>query len=245
MQLTFHPGKFESKQCLIMVGGSGDTADRFAPVVKQISRHLPNTEICTFTMTETTDPSLTHDTQVKEVEEVIEMLLTKHLFKRIDIFCTSMGAYSTSFLLNNPKYSQAINRVIFFDPADYYTDHNLANKQGNSWSGPDDYLPVGEVASDKLRGVRSNLLAHVVKLTVRNYGKNGYVYPDYDKRGEDVAWEYPRLNTKMVMSFYDKLPGTNKGQYIEINHLPHAFLRDGNIEENQKQVVSLIVDLLS
>jgi len=86
----------------------------------------------------------------------------------------------------------------------------------------------------------SDVKVDVVNFTLRNYTKKGYAMD----RGKDDPNNFERLNNKMVKSFYDKTPIKNRGKYIEINRIPHAIMRDGNVKENVKKVGDLLFKLI-
>lgn len=245
MKITIYPSDPIQENCLVLVGGSGDTTEGFQPIVTKISEKLPDYSICTFTFSTQSETESLLDLQSRELDEVFSEITTKYNFKKIDVFCTSMGAYATIRLLNNKKYQNLINQVIMFDPADYYLSAKFANSDDVTWSGPQEYSPIKPVISSELSTISSNCLVSVVHLTLRNYGVSGYLQKEFKDRGGEDPSGYPRLSTEMVKAFYAKVPTTNRGKYIEQNLVPHAILRDGNIGENLEHVVDLISKLLA
>ncbi|MBP9670257.1 hypothetical protein KBD75_02555 [Candidatus Woesebacteria bacterium] len=245
MKITIYPSGPIQENCLVLVGGSGDTTEGFQPIVTKISEKLPDYSICTFSFSTHSEAESLLDLQSRELDEVFSEITTKYNFKKIDVFCTSMGAYATIRLLNNKKYQNLINQVIMFDPADYYLSAKFANSDDVTWSGPQEYNPIKPVISSELSTISGNCIVSVVHLTLSNYGVNGYIQKEFKNRGIDDPNGYPRLSTEMVKAFYAKVPTTNSGKYIEQNLVPHAILRDGNIPENLDHVVDLISKLLA
>lgn len=240
MNISVYPPSSVEGKCLVLVGGSGDNSDGFIPLVNVLSKSLPNHSICRFSFSTPSDIASLLETQSRELTEVITQLISEHNFKIIDLFCTSQGAYSTIRFLSSNKYSNYLNTVIMYDPADYY----VMESEPHSWSGSQPYLPSREVISDELSKISGNYKIHVVHLTLRNYGENGYLQSDFSDRGVDELNGYPRLSSGMVESIYAKIPAKNKGEYIEQANVPHAILRDGNIQENLENVTSLVSEIL-
>ena len=246
MFLHFYPTTPKDK-CLVLVGGLGDTVEIFQPLVNEMSQLLPDHSICTFDLSPSTqDKRGLLEVQTEELKEVFKDLTDKYHFSQLDIWCTSMGAYATTKLMVDPQFAGRLNHVIFFDPAAYYLTSTFGTPgEEVTWSGHMDYQPREPVVSDMLTKLSSNVKVDVVHLTVRNHSSKGYIYSDYGKRGEDTPGEYPRLNTEMVKKFYSNLPDHNKGKYVEVNHLPHGFVRDGDIGDNLKKVAQVTADLLA
>lgn len=245
MKITVYPTDPIHENCLVLVGGSGDTTEGFQPLVKKISEKLSDYSICTFSFSTQSETESLLDLQSSELVEVFSEITTKHNFKKIDVFCTSMGAYATIRLLNNTEYQNFINQVIMYDPADYYLSAKFANSDDVTWSGPLEYSPSKPVISSELSTVSGNSVVSVVHLTLRNYGVNGYLQKEFKNRGMDDPSGYPRLSTEMVKALYSKIPTAIKGEYVEQPMVPHAILRDGNIEENIHNVVDIITDILT
>lgn len=241
MNISLYPPDRVAKKCLVLVGGDGDGVDVFAPLVNTISQKLSSYQICTFDFTESSSTSNVLDIQTRELESVFQGILDSQQYQFIDIWTTSRGAYSTTRLLSHPIYSASIRRVIMYDPADYYID----NSDIHSWAGYKEYLPTLPVISDEIQNMVGEAIVDMVHLSLRNYGPEGYIDEKYENRGIDHEDGYPRLNTKMVKSFYDKLPGKNKGKYLLENRVPHGFVRDGNISQNYEHVADLVHKILS
>lgn len=246
MEIHLSPSDDVREKFLLLVGGSGDTAERFVPLVEKLNEKLPHHTICTFTMSSScpTGESLL-DKQAEQLSEVMEQLVYRHKFAKFDLFCTSMGAYAAVKALINPKYSQLFERIIFFDPADYYLSSSFGSTDGEiTWSGYMEYVPKGPLVSDELKQYEGEATIHVVHLTVRNHGPNGYVEEKYEDRGKDHPTAFQRLNTKMVKQFYENTPLKNRGKYLEVSDLPHGFVRDGDIARNLEHVAREILKLI-
>lgn len=245
MQIDFYQSiTSKSDQALVFVGGSEDTKDTFKGIVKLIRSKLTRFNICTFSFRSPVENKHSLTQQSKDLEEVFDYLLDKKKIKFISIFCTSMGAYSTCYLLISKKYSKTIQEVIFFDPADYYLAEEKHHRK-DTWSGFEEYQPHRRVVSDLLKDVNTEVKANVIHLIIRNHGSEGYISEKYSQRGQNNSSFFPRLNTDMVKSFYNKLPKKNQGIYVEKPGIPHGFCRDGNVKQNQKRVADLIVKLLT
>jgi hypothetical protein len=231
----------KSKKCLLVVGGYDDTSSVFAPLIAEFEHMLPDHTICSFDFTYASKSGNIFTIQAEELANVMNQLLTNHNFNQIDIFCTSMGAYSTVKLLCNKRLTEKLKHIILYDPADYYADA----QSDDTWSGADDYPPKERVISDELRNVKGKCVIDVVHLTLRNYSPDGYLDSDYSDRGTDHPGGYPRLNSQMVKAFYAKTPAPNMGRYLEERGVPHGFIRDGNIAKNLSQIAATIANLLS
>lgn len=80
---------------------------------------------------------------------------------------------------------------------------------------------------------------------MRNYGNDDYIEKDNKKRKIDHPNGFPRLNENMVRKFFDPLPAKNKGEFLEVPNLPHAFKRDGDIDTNYEKMTELLFKLLN
>ena len=242
MEIKIYPSKRYTKDYLVLVGGSGDTCEKFDNLARNISTLLPSKHIVTTTMTETSSLSDTLRAQTDELAQIIDKLITEHDATSIDIFATSMGAYSTCHLLANPKYQNILKKVIFLDPADYYLADNEDIKY--AWTGFAKYDPTEEVVSSLLKNIQSDVVVDVVRLSIRNYGPRGYLSNNYSERGRGDLAMYPRLNVQMVKVFYSKLPENNQGKYFELPGVPHGFIRDGDIPQNISKIAEVVSSLL-
>jgi hypothetical protein len=240
MQISIYPAK-KYRKCLVLVGGSGDTVEGFTPLVTKLSERLIDYSICTFNFSTKVEAGSLLDKQAQELEVVLNELVTKHNFIKVDIFCTSQGAYATVKSLSSHKLDNHINNIILYDPADYY----LSEIDLHSWSGSSKYLPSKTIVSDELQTISGNMKVHVIHLTLRNYGLHGYLQKEFKDREFDDPSGYPRLNTKMIEAFYAKIPPANKGKYIELSGVPHAILRDGNIATNISTTIETIHSFLN
>jgi len=244
MQIFFEPANKQYSKCLVLVGGSGDTVEGFAPLVTEFSKFITDTSFCSFNFSTTCSEGSLLDLQSRELEEVFNELTTKYDFKEINIFTTSMGAYATIYLLSDNKYSDILKHVIFYDPADYYISAKFADSNDVTWSGPDSFRPNKEIVSNKLKSLQSQTKVSVVHLTLRNYSKSGYIDKDFSARGIDHEFGYPRLNKDMVRHFFNCLPSINKARFVKEPGVPHGFLRDGDIATNLAKVATTISSLL-
>ncbi len=233
------------KNSLILVGGSGDPIEKFQPFANILSSNLTEYTIVTFTLSQHSNDSDLLKIQSRELTEVIDQLMSEFSFQKLDLWCTSMGAYAAIKALQDDKYKNSFGTIIFFDPADYYLEARIsdADKAG-TWSGPQDYSPIAPTISMELQNTDSSSLIHVVHLVLRNYSEDGYIASVYQDRGIDHESEFPRLNTAMVESFYKYIPSQNKGEYIEVADVPHGFIRDGNIELNLQRIANVTQSLL-
>ena len=212
--------------------------------MKIVSEKRPDLACCAITFSILTEVENALDTQAKELEEVCRELY-KDGANELNIFATSMGAYSTCLLLSNEQLSEIIKTVILFDPADYYFHQKVENLTSDiTWAGYRDYDPKQSVVSDLLKNLSRNVTVHIIHLTMRTYTSSGYVEAKYSKRTVDHPEAYPRLSTRMIKSMYAKLPDKNKGVYQEINNVPHGFFRDGDVAQNQVIITSTVCKLL-
>lgn len=93
-----------------------------------------------------------------------------------------------------------------------------------------------------MRTITGKVVIDVVGFTLRNTVGGQYV--PANKRHIDSEGGEPRLNQKMVKAFYDKTPDVNKGEYLTINNVPHAFVRDGDVQTNIQKIVEMLSVLL-
>lgn len=247
MKINLLPEERKTEKCLVLVGGSGDTAEKFESLARALGEKLGGFVICTFTMSsEVGEGESLLNKQAEELREVMEQLATK--FEEIDLFCTSMGAYATVKVLGEEKYYPFIKKVIMFDPADYHVSDKFQFATPDSeitWSGYQEYEPKDKPIVEELKNYEGKAKIDVVHLVVRNHGQKGYIEKEYGDRGKDNPSGYPRLNTEMVKRFYENAPERNMGKYTEVNNLPHGFLRDGDIAKNLERVVDVVVSLIS
>ena len=245
MQIFIDPANIQYSKCLVLVGGSGDTAERFKPLVTNLHTKIKDSAICTFNFSDHAEAESLLDLQSRELEEVFSELTTNYDFKEINIFTTSMGAYATTYLLSNNKYSDIIKHVIFYDPADYYISAKFGDSNDVTWSGSAEFRPNKEVVSNRLKLIDSQAKISVVHLTLRNYSKSGYIDKDFSDRGIDHEGGYPRLNKQMVKHFYHCVPVKNQAGFVKESGIPHAILRDGDIQANLDKVTTTVSTLLA
>lgn len=242
MEIKIYPSKNSSTEYFVLVGGSGDTCEKFHDLAQSLCNFLLSKNIVTTTLTETSSLNETLHTQTKELSQIIDKLINEHHASSVYVFSTSMGAYSTCHLLVNQKYDHILKRIIFLDPADYYLVDNEDVEY--AWTGLAKYKPVRKVVSDLLMDIKSDVVVDVVRLSIRNYGVKGYLSNVYSERGEDEPSMYPRLNAEMVKTFFTKLPQINRGKYLELAGVPHGFIRDGNIPQNITRITEVVSALL-
>lgn len=246
IKIILLPEERKTEKCLVLVGGSGDTAEKFEPLARALGEKLEGFVICTFTMSsEVVEGESLLNKQTEELRVVMEELVTK--FEEIDLFCTSMGAYATVRVLGVGRYYPYIRKVIMFDPADYHVSDKFQFATPDSeitWSGYQEYNPQDKTVVEELKNYGGEATIDMVHLVVRNHGSSGYVEKEYRDRGNDDPGGYPRLNTEMVKRFYENTPEKNRGQYVEVNNLPHGFMRDGDIAKNLERVVDVVVRLI-
>lgn len=234
------------EKCLVLLGGVGDPAEIFEPLVKLLNHRLPDLIICTFTFSQKSETISLLQQQSKELEEVLDELIARGEFNEIDLWCTSMGAYSTLKAITNPKYNGYLKHAILFDPADYYLNDQAHSVDDEfTWSGYQHYNPESPTISQSLSNISSNIIVDVTHLIVKNHNQSGYLDNEYHLRNRNNPNGYPRLNTEMVKQFYKNLPFKNSGKYQEIDHLPHAIFRDGDINYNLTTIANQLIEALS
>lgn len=241
MKLILNPPTTKNEKCLVLIGGVGDPAEIFEPLVSRLASRLPDHSICTFTFSQKSSDMSLLNLQSKELGEVINQLINHYKFKCIDLWCTSMGSYATVKTLIDPAYCTHIYHVIFFDPADYYLDDLAMDvEQETTWSGYQDYHPTSPTISTQMAKLTAKTIVCIAHLSVRNHGRSGYIEAEYSRRNIDNPAGFTRLNTQMVEGFYDNIPEGNRGKYLEINNLPHAIFRDGDVEYNLQTITDHI-----
>ncbi len=232
----------DSSDTLIIVGGSDDDRFTFKSLAKKLLKNGESSNIITFSFKGTEENiSLPLKQQIEDLKTILKWVLKRYQ-GNITIICTSMGAYSTSHVLVESEFNKRLNSAIFIDPADYYLSKDMKSDGGGTWNGLNKYQPKEITASSLLNNLDSKTKIHVINFTLRNYTKNGYVKKDI--RHIDNKAYYQRLNNNMVKSFYNNTPKNNRGEYIEDNTIPHAFNRDGNIENNVISLTKLIQKIL-
>lgn len=235
-------GESSSSNVILFVGGSGDSKDSFTSLIEYLIPLFPQHKFITFSFQREKEHSdLFLSQQIIDLREVLNTLIEKAT-PYITLIVTSDGAYSTSHVIIDKRFSQYIKSVIFLDPADYYLDTQVPVKGEQTWTGFQTYSPSKPTTSFLMGTILSDVKIHVVNFTIRNYDKDGYAA--IEKRGEDNEKKYSRLNNDMVQSFYTRAPKKNKGLYIEDNTLPHAFMRDGNIQKNCKRITEILLQCL-
>lgn len=228
-----------SDNCLLVVGGYGDTVKVFQPLLRVLSETITTHQICSFDLTFDDDINVL-EIQANELKDAVTQLNNNPNIKKISIWCTSMGAYSTTMLITSDDVCTKLQKVIFFDPADYL----MSATSDETWSGFEEYEPTSPVVSDLLSNLSASTIIDVVHLTLRNHSEDGYIAQDYSDRGKDNSGAFPRLNSDMIKAHWDKIPPTNKGKYLEIDNIPHGFIRDGNVSQNLQDIAQISKKLL-
>jgi hypothetical protein len=136
-----------------------------------------------------------------------------------------------------------VAQAIFLDPADYYITEQGRQLEADTWSGNMLYNPSELTLSQTLETLTGKCMIHVIGFTIRNSLGNHYALPEL--RHIDNPEQMTRLNQDMVKAFYQNAPKTNRGKYLTNNKIPHAFKRDGNIEQNLSEIAKIIKSLLS
>lgn len=238
--VNYYENKKQTERVLIIIGGSGMVRSQFKNIVKLLINKNLNSDIATlsFRGTETNNkrPGIQ---QFIDLKELLDYLLEKNKAE-ISIVCTSMGAISTTLTATMKRYGKYINNIIYLDPADYPKAKNFSNV--STWTGFANFSGREKTLSSELTKLNPNTKVNVVFFTIRNFGKDGYTSENL--RGKDNPKLFTRLNKEMVNYFYSRTPKKNRGEYIELNKISHAFVRDGNVQANEKRVVNLILRLI-
>lgn len=231
-------GNTTSRSCILIVGGSGDSKDSYDEFVDKLTPLVPRDMIVTFSfrgVDEKIDMPLSAQTQ--DLRDVMKELKNRDV-DSVTIIATSNGAYSVSHILVDKEWGKTIRSAVLLDPADHYCDTQETVKSSHTWTGVEKYEPTKKTTSLLMSEITSDAAVHVINFTLRNYGKDGYV--NKELRGVDDPHKYARLNNDMVLAFYANTQGKNKGEYIEENTLPHAFMRDGDKEKNMMTIIALL-----
>jgi len=94
----------ESKKVLVFVGGDGDDKNSFLKAINHLAEKLPNYNFCSFTYTYVVAKNKKQlHCSATDLQLVIDYLINNLRVKEINLFCTSKGAYGTSYLLVNTK----------------------------------------------------------------------------------------------------------------------------------------------
>lgn len=233
-----------TRNVIVLVGGYGDDKDTFNPLVTALKKELPNSDtLVTFSFSSKEGCVPTFTNQINDLRLFLKHLLKETAVETFTIICTSDGAVSSTYALFDPDLKDKINKVIYLDPAIYYTS-SLDQEPDFIWHGFVEYAPEEEVIGDLFGEYEFDATLDVVHLIIKNYNPTGYA-EDLRDRGEDNPKMHTRLSTNMVESFYMSIPDKTKGKYIELNGVPHAFMRDGDVESNIEELVKLLIKLFS
>jgi pimeloyl-ACP methyl ester carboxylesterase len=235
----------KNNKTIVFIGGDGNTRNTWTKIIELIQKNNSGINCVSFSFSgREDDENYSLRQQLFDLSAVIEYLIIGKGIKDFTLFATSEGTYSTCLFIGVSKYSENIKSIIFFDPADYHLFPDFYKQSDYIWNGPNKFNPKGNLASDFLPVISPKTKVHVIRLTLRNYGKQGYLVKDNKSRDLDNPNGYPRLNTEMVKGFYAKTPNASRGKYIEQPDIPHAINRDGNIEKNNQTVAKLLLKLL-
>lgn len=232
----------QSQALVLFLSGDGTTND-FEAISKKLNERNSTYDYFSFVYRGSeSNFSQSLSSIIEDSTVIATQLFIK--YKEIHLVCTSTGAVPLIFLLCNPELNPKIRKVVLLDPADYYlptrNDTQLVGKY--LWGGAAAYSPTHETVSDMLLEYEGNAKIHVVGFTLRNTDGTNY-YP-VEKRHLDHEGGSPRMNQEMVKAFYNKTPTQNKGKYVMLKDVPHAYVRDGDIENNTSILTELIAGLL-
>lgn len=230
-----------SNDAIVIIGGTGDHKDYFNDLAIQLLEKCHKI-IVEFSFRGYEEGKfITLKQQVLDLREVASFLISEKNIQNINLVCTSAGAYSASYMLVDKEFSNSVSKAIFIDPADYFIANENKYGEPSTWSGVDKFDVNFKTSSDLLTKIKSEVKVDVVYFTIRIYGKDGY-----SKDGvKDNPKLFPRLNAQMVKKFFSNTPNRNKGQYIEVNNIPHAIKRDGDANKNIKRLSDLIYKLIN
>lgn len=146
------------EKILVLVGGDGDSKEKFNPLVKQLEKVLPKYDFLTFSFTGIEEGKYcSPHQQTKDLFEILEGVIARYPAKRIDIMCTSAGAFSTVYALSKFPNISNIRIVIFVDPADYYLSMGDSQEPVFSWKGFEKYNPDGDTVVGLIKDIDSEV----------------------------------------------------------------------------------------
>lgn len=234
-------GNITSTTAIIFVGGFGDNLNTFKPLINQLIPHHNNKLFITFSFPQPkTNNSL--DLQSEYLLKFVDYVVKKYKVTNLILICTSDGAFSTTFCITKGVVREKVSKTIFLDPANYYLAQGKDLSWNFLWPGYKKYTPKYKTLTDLLKTIDTAVKIDVINFTLKNYSSEGYPKPEL--RGFNNPKLYPRINNSMVKSFYTNTPVKNRGAYKEVNTVPHAFMRDGNVVENIKILTDLLNQLL-
>lgn len=232
----------QSQSLVLFLSGDGATND-FESISKKLNEKNSSRDYLSFVYRGSEgDFSQSLNTIIEDSTTVVQQLFLK--YRRVHLVCTSTGAVPTVFLLNDTVWKEKIGTVVLLDPADYYipTSEDTQLFGNYQWGGAAVYSPTQKTVSDMLLEYKGNAKIHVVGFTLRN--TNGTSYYSHESRHLDHKHGFPRMNQEMVRAFYNKTPPQNRGEYLLLNDVPHAYVRDGLVEKNILALTELIARLL-
>lgn len=231
-------GNKASSDILLFVGGSGDSKDSYNNLISRLEPIFPQHKIVTFSFRGVEDNSdLPLAQQTDDLMEICDEITNKS-DTSISLIATSNGAFSASHIIIDNRYGTYFKNIVLLDPADHYIDTQETVSSSRTWTGLQKYEPTKPTSSSLMKKIASGIKVHIINFTIRNYGTEGYV--EDGERGTDNVRMVSRLNNDMVRSFYEQTPHANRGFYIEDNSLPHAFMRDGNIDKNIVRIIDIL-----
>ncbi|HRI05661.1 MAG TPA: hypothetical protein PLV59_01820 [Candidatus Dojkabacteria bacterium] len=224
---------------LIFIGGDGDDKEYLIPFNTVLANSIscPLVSFDYSSMEGDFRANEKYKYAINEAIEVIKYFSNKYRTSEIILACTSAGSIPTTYALLD-LVSSRISKAIYLDPANYYVTKEGQSTKDGEWTGNHDYKPQFPTLSSLMKSITSNTKVYVTPFTIRNSKGNQYVDPEF--RGIDHEGLLTRISVESTKSFYNNTPEKNKGEYIEINTVPHAFLRDGNIDSNIRALVDLI-----
>lgn len=216
-----------SKRLIILIDGSSGNRLTLRPLAQKIYHDIKEINIAAISFEGMESGKFCKpEIQLSNLKKIILMIKDLVHVDEINIVSTSMGSIS-SVLIAIEKNSFGVKNIILLDPADYLLNSDSSG-EGETWSGNQNYPKNAKTLSTLLSKVNSDIKIHVVNFLLRNCINDNYG-PD---KGEDYLEGHSRLNNDMVKTFYTRTLDINKGQYIEDRRLPHAFLRDGDVNKN-------------
>jgi pimeloyl-ACP methyl ester carboxylesterase len=231
----------DAKKLVLFINGDGSTGD-FLEISSELAKLLPEFDYLTFFFRgarEGKSPEF-YDL-LDDIADLLQYIAASYSYDSVIIISTSTGAVAATYGLQLSPV--AVDRAVYIDPADYIIpkERNDGTKM-ETWDGSTVYNPKDQTVSDLMRNLKSDVVVDVIGFTLRNTHSGQYV--DHSMRHLDHHGYAPRLNQSMVAAFYEKTPVGNRGKFLAVNGIPHAFTRDGNVQENIKQLVAILRGLL-
>jgi len=189
-------GNKTSSDIILLVGGSGDSKDSYDNLISRLEPIFPQHKIITFSFKGVEDNcDLPLSQQVEDLAEICDRLINKS-DATISLIVTSNGAFSSSRIIINNRYSTYFKDIVLLDPADHFIDTQETVRSSKTWTGVQKYNPTKPTSSSLMKKITSDIKVHVVNFVIRNYGMEGYV--KNSERGVDDIKMFSRLNNDMV-----------------------------------------------